>query len=113
MRCSITYEIRISQRFSRDWPIDQSPTLYRKNGAEQLCTESCSCTAAVLTVVGARVIHTVHGDGLVRGLAVLNNELYVLRGRAVQALGLHRISALAPANPKSGHFSQIRLRPNF
>jgi len=26
-------------------------------------------------------------------------------------LGLHRISALAPANPKSGHFSQIR--PNF
>jgi len=26
-------------------------------------------------------------------------------------LGLHRISA--PANPKSGHFSQIWLRPNF
>jgi len=25
MRCSITYEIRISWRFSRDWPIDRSP----------------------------------------------------------------------------------------
>ena len=28
-------------------------------------------------------------------------------------LGLHRISASASANPKFGHFSQIRLRPNF
>jgi len=28
-------------------------------------------------------------------------------------LGLHRISAPAPANPKSSHFSQIRFRPNF
>jgi len=27
MRCSITYEIRISRRFSRDWPIDRSPSL--------------------------------------------------------------------------------------
>jgi len=26
MRCSITYEIRTSRRFSQDWPIDRSPT---------------------------------------------------------------------------------------
>jgi len=28
-------------------------------------------------------------------------------------LGLHRTSVLATANPKSSHFSQNRLRPNF
>jgi len=27
MRCSITYEIRTCRRFSRDWPIDHSPTV--------------------------------------------------------------------------------------
>ena len=27
MRCSITYEIRTCRRFSRDWPIDRSPSI--------------------------------------------------------------------------------------
>ena len=41
------------------------------------------------------------------------NYLDVYNNKGITSLGLHRISASASANSKFGHFSQIRLRPNF
>ena len=45
--------------------------------------------------------------------AVAITSLSVEAKEFMFTLGLHRISASASAKPKFGHFSQIRLRPNF